>query len=152
MKLNVGLTKETGEADSPLCEASTNLEAELDPDLISQPDRLQEHANRLFRLAWEALGQEPNLQNAQDGRQTAPRERQQGGNHHRRRGRRASREQMVAIHGLATRRGIDLDGLLRDRYRVCQLYELSAAEGSELLSELKAVDTSGDDNVEAPAD
>ena len=44
LKLSVGLTKKTGEADSPSCGASTNLEAELDPEPIDQPDLLQEHA------------------------------------------------------------------------------------------------------------
>jgi len=59
---------------------------------------------------------------------------------------------MVAIHELATRHEVDLDGVLRDRYRVCQLYELSPQEASELLGELKAIDTSTDNNVEAKAD
>lgn len=77
---------------------------------------------------------------------------QRGGNHHRRRGRRASRAQIVALHDLATRHKVDLDGLLRDRFRVCQIYELSAPEVSQLLGELKAMDTSIGNNVEATAD
>jgi len=152
LKLNVGLTKKTGEADPPSCDASTNLEADLDPDLINQPDRLREHAGRLFRLANEALGREPDLRDAPDGNQPAPRDGQHGGNHRRRRGRRASRKQMVAIHELAVRHEVDLDGVLRDKFRVCQIFEISVQEASELLSELKAIDTSTDNNVEATAD
>ena len=53
-------------------------------------------------------------------------------------GRRATRSQILAIHGIATRQGINLDSLLRDRYRVCQLYELSVSEASRLIDELKA--------------
>ena len=44
LKLNVGLSQKTGKTDSPPCNASTNLEVELDPDLINEPDLLQEHA------------------------------------------------------------------------------------------------------------
>jgi hypothetical protein len=151
-KLNVGSTKKTGEVDSPSCNASTDLEVELDPDLLKQPDSLPEHAHRLFSLARETLGQEPNLRDAPDGRRTVRGYGQHGGSHHRWRGRRATREQMVAIHELAMRHEVDLDGLLRDRFRVCQLYELSASEARELLGGLKAMGTSTDNNVEATAD
>ena len=124
LKLNVGLAKKTGEVDPPLREAGTNLEMELDPHLRDTPDD-----ERTVR---------------RDGRH--------GGNHRRRRGRRATRAQIVAIHGLATRHDVDLDGLLRDRYHVCQIVELSATEVSELLGELKAMNTSTDNNVEAKGD
>jgi hypothetical protein len=152
LKLNVGLTKRTGNVDPPWCEASTNLEVELDPDLINQPDRLQEHALRLFRLAREALGQELNLRDSLDHHRIVPGDGLHNNRRCSRRGRRATRAQILAVHGLATRRGIDLDGLLRDRYRVCQLYELSAAEASELLAELKVMNASVDDRVEAAGD
>ena len=36
-KLNVGLTRKTSEVDPAFCYASTNLEVELDPDLVHQP-------------------------------------------------------------------------------------------------------------------
>ena len=94
----------------------------------------------------------PNLRNAPDGHRTVPGDGSRGGNHRRRRGRRATRAQIVAIHGLATRREIDLDSLLRDQFRVCQLYELRVSEASKLVAELKAMDTSIDNNVEATAD
>ena len=152
LKLNVGLSRKIGEADSSSCGASANLEVELDPDLINQPDRLREHVRRLFRLAPEALGQEPNLRDAPDGRLTVADDGQHNSHHRGRRGRRATRAQILAIHGLATRHEVDLDGLLRDRYRVCQLYELSVLEASKLVDELKAMNTSIDNNVEATAD
>ena len=75
----------------------------------------------------------------ESGLVTQPEQLQEHNDGHRgRRGRRATRSQILAIHGIATRQGIDLDGLLRDRYRVCQLYELSASEASRLIDELKA--------------
>jgi hypothetical protein len=120
-KLRVSLTQTTGEVDPPLREASTNLEAELDP----------------------------NLRDAPDGRRRVRSDGQHNSHHRDRRGRRATRAQMLAIHGLATRHEVDLDGLLRDRYCVCQLYELSVPEARELLGGLKAMNTSMDDNVEA---
>ena len=123
LKLNVGLSRKIGEADSSSCGASANLEVELDPDLINQP-----------------------------GRRTVAGDGQQDSHHRGRRGRRATRAQILAIHGLATRHEVDLDGLLRDRYRVCQLYELSVLEASKLVDELKAMNTSIDNNVEATAD
>ena len=54
LKLNVGLSRKIGEADSSSCGASANLEVELDPNPINQPDRLREHVRRLFRLARSA--------------------------------------------------------------------------------------------------
>jgi hypothetical protein len=138
LKLSIGLTQGTGEADSPSCAASAILEVEVDPDLIDQPDRLREHAHRLFRLARESLGQAPNLNRPPDARRPAPRVGQHNGRRRSRRGRRASRAQILALHDLASRCGVDLDGLLRDRFRVCQLFELSASEAGELISELQA--------------
>jgi hypothetical protein len=123
-KLRVSLTQTTGEVDPPLREASTNLEAELDP----------------------------NLRDAPNGSQTVPGDGQHNSHHRDRRGHRATQAQMLAIHGLATRHEVDLNGLLRDRFRVCQLYELSASEARELLGGLKAMGTSTDNNVEATAD
>ena len=138
LKLNVALTQTTDEVDSPLCEAGASLGVQLDPELINQPDCLREHARRLFCLAREALGQEPNLRNAPDGHRTVAGDGQQDSHHRGRRGRRATRAQIVAIHALATRREVDLDSLLRDRFRVCQLYELSVSEADKLVDELKA--------------
>jgi hypothetical protein len=151
LNLIVGLTRTTGEAGSASCAASAILEGELAPELVDHPDRLQEHARRLFRLARESLGQASNPNGAPDARRPAPRVGQHNGRRSRR-GRRASRQQILAINDLATRQGIDLDGLLRDRYRVCGLFELSAAEASELISELQAAGTPKGSNGGAAAD
>jgi hypothetical protein len=152
LKLNVGLSRKIGEADSSSCGASANLEVELDPNLVNQAERPQEHIRYLLRLAEDAVEQGPNLRDAPDGRLTVADDGQHNSHHRGRRGRRATRAQILAIHGLATRHEVDLDGLLRDRYRVCQLYELSVLEASKLVDELKAMNTSIDNNVEATAD
>ncbi|MHC4400176.1 MAG: hypothetical protein ACYTG0_10895 [Planctomycetota bacterium] len=152
LKLSIGLTRETGEADSPSYSASAGLEVELDPEMIDRPDRLREHARQLFSLAGEALGQELNLRDSLDHHRIVPGDGLHNNHRCSRRGRRASRAQILAVHALATRRGIDLDGLLRDRYRVCQLYELSVSEAGELIGELQAAGTPKDNNVEATAE
>ena len=59
---------------------------------------------------------------------------------------------MVAIYRLATRHEVDLDGFLRDRYHVCQVFELRESEASELLVELRAMTTSIDENVDTVAE
>jgi hypothetical protein len=64
LNLIVGLTRTTGEAGSHSYAASAILEVELDPDLIDQPDRLQEHARHFFHLAREYLGQDLNPRDA----------------------------------------------------------------------------------------
>jgi len=56
---------------------------------------------------------------------------------------------MVAIHGLATRHKVDLDALLRDRFHVCGLFEISAAEASELIGQLQATNTPSGGNINA---
>ena len=140
LKLNVGLSQKTSQADSSSCGTSVRVEVELDPDLINETDRLQEHARRLFCLAREALGQQPNPRDALKGSQTVPGNGQRR-NPRGRKGRRATRSQILGIHSLATCKGIDLDSLLRDRYRVCQLFELSVSEAGKLVDELKAMNT-----------
>ncbi|MHC4405533.1 MAG: hypothetical protein ACYTG0_38295 [Planctomycetota bacterium] len=152
LRMNVGLSRKVGEADSRSYAASAILEVELDPEMIDQPDRLAAHARRLFHLAGEAVEQGTKVRDAPNERRPLPGDPQHGGNHRGRRGRRATRAQIVAIHSLATRRGIDLDGLLRDRYRVCQLYELSVSEASELIGELQASGTPEGSKVSAAAD
>jgi hypothetical protein len=64
LKLSIGLTRQTGEADSSSYATSANLRVELDPKLIDQPDRFREHAHRLFNLARQALGQDLNPRDA----------------------------------------------------------------------------------------
>ena len=58
LKLRVSLNQMTGEADPQSRYVGTNLEVELDPELIDQPDRLADHARRLFHLAGDVLRQE----------------------------------------------------------------------------------------------
>jgi len=138
LKVNACFSQKVGQPDFGSRGASVSLEVELESGLVNQPDHLQEHIRHLFRLARDAVEQEPDFRAAPDGRDTVPGDGQQDGGHRGRRGRRATRSQILAIHGIATRQGIDLDGLLRDRYRVCQLYELSVSEASRLIDELKA--------------
>ncbi len=140
LRLNVGLSRKVGETNFGSRGATVSLEVEVESSLLDQPDHLQEHIRHLFRLARDAVEQEPDFRAAPDGRDTVPGDGdgQQDGGHRGRRGRRATRSQILAIHGIATRQRIDLDSLLRDRYRVCQLYELSVSEASRLIDELKA--------------
>jgi hypothetical protein len=111
LRLSIGLSRQSGEANSPPFAASANLEVELDSDLINRPDRLREHARRLFRLAAEAIGQGRDPRDGLGARPTLSGDGQRDGRHRGRRGRRPSREQILAIHDLATRRKVDLDGL-----------------------------------------
>ncbi len=150
LRLTVGLARNVVEPNCASHEVSVGLE--LDTELINQPDRLQEHAHRLFNLARQALGQELTLHGSPGRRPTGPGDGLHNNRRCSRRGRRANRAQILAIHSLATRQEIDLDGLLRDRYRVCQLYELSVSEAGELIGQLQATKTAKRSNGSAAAD
>lgn len=136
LKLNVGFNRKTGEANFGSRGAAVNLELELDSSLVGEPERLKERVRYLFGLAKasvdeELAGQSPGLQADQ------PQSNGNGHGHRRDGTRKATASQSRALHVIADRRGIDLAGLLRQRFGVDQAGDLAITEASQLIDELK---------------
>jgi len=70
LKLNTALSKEIGEAKCGFHGVSVSLEVELEPGLISQPERLNEQIRHLFGLARTAVEEELNGDGRQEKRAT----------------------------------------------------------------------------------
>ncbi|QEG41325.1 hypothetical protein [Roseimaritima ulvae] len=49
----------------------------------------------------------------------------------------ATEKQVKAIHAIARRQGVELDGVLHDRFSVSRVSELSISEASTMIDELK---------------
>jgi hypothetical protein len=136
LKLNVGFTKKVGEANYGSRGAAVNLELELDSSLVGDADRLKERIRHLFGLAKasvdeELAGRSPPIQADQ------PQSNGNGHGHRRDGTRKATASQSRALHVIADRRGIDLAGLLRQRFSVDQAGDLTITEASQLIDELK---------------
>ena len=145
LKLNVGLSKKVGEPNYGSRGASVNLELEVEAGLANEPNELHDRMRRLFRLAKSAIDEELGGSDSQN--QGASR----GSNGHGRNGgghdngsRPATRSQCRAIHAIADRNHVDLVGLLRSRFHVETVEELSLTDASSLIDELKGnVTTAG---------
>ena len=158
LRLNIGLSKKVGLPDYGSLGASVNLELELDSGAIGDPDRLHQQIRHLFGLA------EKSVEEKLSGRQPNPpagnghgRESQHNGsgNVHSRsghssgngqngqaarlpaNGRAATNSQVRAIRAITSRRGVDLGQLLSNRYSVQYPEDLTLADASALIDELK---------------
>ena len=60
LKLNVGLSRKVGEANYGSRGASVNLELELDPAVVDEPERLHDRIRQLFGLAKDSVDEELN--------------------------------------------------------------------------------------------
>jgi hypothetical protein len=133
LTLNVGFNRKVGEANYGSRGASVELQLELESGLVDQPDRLRERIRQLFVLAKTCVDEELNSTPATDNSGHAT-----NGNGHRRNGaRKATGSQARALHLIADRQGIDLAGLLRERFGVDQAGDISITEASALIDELK---------------
>jgi hypothetical protein len=148
LKLNVGASRKVGDANYGSRGASVNLEMELDTGLAHEPDKLQEKIRQLFGLVRTSLAEELKQANAPAAAETGARNGHAGthtngangsnGEAPRRPARPATQSQVKAIHAIAKSQDIDLAGLLRDRFHVGQPGDLSIAQASQLIDELKA--------------
>lgn len=135
LKLNVGLSKKIGEPNYGSRGASVNLELEVEAGLVNQPDELQDRIRRLFRLAKASVDEE--LNGSGNSHQNGNGHDANGNGRQQRTGRAATASQVRAIHAIADRQRTDLVGLVRDRFQVDRVEDLSISEASGLIDELK---------------
>ncbi len=161
LKLNVGLSRKIGEPNYGSRGASVNLELEVDTALVAEPGRLQARIRELFGLAQQSINEElqgvsgaaPASPPATNGngngagdsnrRHTPPRSTANGNGHSRgtQRGSTippATASQVRALHAIADRQGLNLEGVVRDQYGVDDPAALTIAEASALIDDLNA--------------
>ena len=159
LRLNIGLSKKVGLPDYGSLGASVNLELELDSGAIGDPDRLQQQIRHLFGLAEKSVeeklsGRQPNS-HADNGHGREIPHNGSGNGHsrsdhssgngqngqtsrHSSNGRAATNSQVRAIRAITSRQGVDLDQLLSSRYSIRYPEDLTLADASALIDELKA--------------
>lgn len=146
MTLNVGLSRKVGEPNYGSRGASVNLQLELDSSLVEEPDRLRDRIRQLYQLAKASVDEELNdsgqhVVNGQNGNRLDQYRMSGSGNDHSSNGhgpRKATSSQVKAIHAIAGRNRIDVTRLVQDRFNVQQPDDLSIADASTLIDELKA--------------
>jgi hypothetical protein len=158
LKLNVGVSKKVGLPDYGSAGATCNLELELDARLLETDlDGFHQRVRSVYVAARQAVQDELSRLQGQpalppDGRPVAP-----GSNGHRnghaatsarsagnrtRPPRPATVNQVRAIQTIARRLNADLDGMLREEFGVERVEDLSMAEASRMIDDLKATSES----------
>lgn len=147
LKLNIGASRKLGDANYGSRGASINLEMELDAGLIQEPGKLQDKIRQLFGLVRTSLAEElkqpsstPGAAetNGRNGHAAAAHTNGSNGDAPRRPARPATQSQIKAIHAIGKNQNIDLARVLRDRFQLRQPADLSIAQASQLIDELKA--------------
>jgi hypothetical protein len=158
LRLNVGLSRKVGEPNYGSRGASINLELELDGALASKPHKLQERIRQLFGLVRASLAEE--LQGGRNGHDATPngtggREDSGRGKHANSEGpqrdtdqrgnvpKAATQAQVKALFAIAKSRHLDLNQLLRERFRVAKPEDLTIQEASQLIDQLKNAEDRG---------
>ena len=145
LTLNVNICKKVGEPDYGSRGASVSLQQELDTTLVQHPQELQAQIQQLFQQARDAVEQELFGRNGHAVNGGSPHMSSSNGqtsaNH--RNGRQATQSQVKAIHAIARQQRIDLHGLLSREYQVDRPEELTLANASRLIDDLKAVPAGG---------
>lgn len=146
MKLNVGLSRKIGEANYGSRGASVNVELEVDSSLVSEPAKLQDRIRQLFGLVKVSLAEELNGGNGhapnnaeQPSNGHAPEPAQRSGNT----SRPATQSQVKAIYAIARSKRLNVNQLLRERFRVAKPEDLGIKEASQFIDELKNAAESG---------
>jgi hypothetical protein len=149
LTLNVGLSRKIGLADYGSLGASCHVTVELDGHLIQQDlEAFHRHVRQAYTACRQAVQEELSRQEAADTHPTGSNGHTNGyaanGNGNgqaRRRGdnpRPATASQVRAIEAIAKRQRLDLPLYLENRFRVHTASELSLAEASSLIDELKS--------------
>jgi hypothetical protein len=148
LKLNVGASKKVGESNYGSRGASVNVELELDTGLIAKPQELRERIRELFGVVRSSLVEELNG-NGTPRNAPADRQQVQNGNGHatndapaqpngQGQPRGATQSQVKALFAIAKSRGLNLNELIRDRFRCGKPEQLSIREASQLIDSLKS--------------
>jgi hypothetical protein len=149
LKLNVGVSRKVGLPDYGSAGATCGVEVELDPDLLrGDLDGFHERVRSAYVACHQAVNDELARLNVAPGPAAEMRPapvalaRCNGpppvANGRVRTRKPATANQVRAIAALARRQEVDLDGWLRAGYGVGRPEDLSLAEASRLIDELKA--------------
>jgi len=140
LTLNVGVSKKRGLPDFGSVGATCNVAVELDAALLTGD---QDGFQRQVRNAYAACARAVNEELARHGPDDSPAsngpERVPSNGSHRSRGRKATASHIRAIHAIASRQLIDLEGDLQSRFGVNRPEALSIREASEMIDAIKAV-------------
>jgi hypothetical protein len=156
LRLNVGVTRKVGLPEYSSVGASCHVEVELDTGLIDDPDGFHKRVRDAYVACQQAVEDELTVLQAQppapayaaastthangNGHGTATaRNGAPGRNGDQRRPvKPATANQVRAIVSIAHRQRADLDGLLRDEFHVDRPEDLSLAQASAFIDQLKA--------------
>jgi hypothetical protein len=144
LKLNVGASKKVGEPNYSSRGASVNVELELDTSLIAEPQKLRDRIRDLFDVVRSSLVEELNGNGA--ARSAHADQQQHHGNGHagndspngQGQPRGATQSQVKALFAISKSRGLNLNEVIRDRYRCGKPEQLSIREASQLIDSLKS--------------
>ncbi len=139
LKLNVVLSKKVGLPDYGSIGALCSVETEMNNGVLQHdPDGFQQQARQAYAACAQAVNDELARQQGQSASPPVTNGHTANGNGRRRNGaRKATGSQARALHVIADRQGVDLAGLLRQRFGVELAGDLSITEASALIDELK---------------
>jgi len=156
LTLAVGLTKKIGLPNFGSVGASCHIEVELDGSILQGDlEAFHRHVRNAFWSCREAVHQELVQHQQTDLGKTLPQTGRNGNGHSavectprrstRDTPRRATASQVSALEAIAQRQQIDLATLLGERFQLAAAEDLSVAQASELIDQLKsAASTNGD--------
>ena len=127
LKLNIAMSRKVGERNYGSRGATVGLEMEVDSSLVDQPRELHKRIARLFRLAKASVDRElaAQMDASNHAAADAPL------------ARRATANQVRAIHAIAKRQELDLSEEVRTRFGVCRPDDLSLEQASQLIDAIK---------------
>jgi hypothetical protein len=127
LKLNIAMSRKVGERNYGSRGATVGLEIEIDSSLVDQPRELHRRIARLFRLAKASVDRELAAQMNASKRAAAGAPQP----------RRATANQVRAIHAIAQRQELDLGEEVKTRFGVCRPDDLSLEQASQLIDVIK---------------
>ena|SRR5438874_4189193 len=132
LKLNVGLSRKVGQANYGSRGANVNVELELESGLVDRPQELHGRIRQLFALARGAVDEELRPDAAQAGTPASA-----NGNGHADAPPPATAAQLRALAAISRQERVVLVDLVRQQFGVGRPEELSKAQASALIDQLK---------------
>ncbi len=127
LKLNIAISRKVGERNYGSRGATVGLEMEVDSSLVDQPRELHQRINRLFRLAKASVDRELAANVDTSNRAVAA---ASGA-------RRATANQVRALHAIAKRQELELGEEVKRRFGVCRPDDLTLEQASALIDAIK---------------